>query len=154
MPDLFVKRLLTDLKQKNNYSAIRGRTIALRKENTIVRVDRPSRLDRAKAFGYKSKQGVVVVRIKVSRGGMRRQRPRGGRRPKHLGVTRIKADDSMKKVAQRRVLERYPNMELLGSYFLYKDGMYYWYEVILADPSHPSVAKDKELRKRVLSSAA
>ena len=84
----------------------------------------------------------------------RKQRPRGGRRPKHLGVTRIKADDSMKKVAQRRVLERYPNMKLLGSYFLYKDGMYYWYEVILADPSHPRIIKDKELRKRILPSMA
>ena len=45
-------------------------------------------------------------------------------------------------------------MKLLGSYFLYKDGMHYWYEVILADPSHPRIVKDKELRKRVLSSAA
>ena len=60
----------------------------------------------------------------------------------------------MKKVAQRRVLERYPNMLLLGSYFLYKDGKYYWYEVILADPSHPRIIKDKELRKRVLATAA
>jgi large subunit ribosomal protein L15e len=85
---------------------------------------------------------------------MRKQRPTGGRRPKHLGVTRIKADDNMKVVAERRVLERYPNMKLLGSYYLYKDGMYYWYEVILADPSHPRIVKDKELRKRVLSSAA
>jgi len=37
---------------------------------------------------------------------------------------------------------------------LYKDGKHYWYEVILADPSHPRIAKDKELRKRVLSTAA
>ena len=67
-----------------------------------------------------------------------------------LGVTRIKQDDSMKTVAERRVLEKYPNMKLLGSYFLYKDGKHYWYEVILADPSHPRIAKDKELRKRVI----
>jgi large subunit ribosomal protein L15e len=65
-------------------------------------------------------------------------------------VTRIKADVSMKEVAERRVLERHPNMKLLGSYFLYKDGMYYWHEVILADPSHPRIAKDKELRKRLI----
>ena len=82
---------------------------------------------------------------------MRKQRPRGGRRPKHLGVTKIKADVSMKQVAERRVLERYPNMKLLGSYFLYKDGMNYWFDVVLADPSHPRIAKDKEIGKRVLS---
>jgi len=87
-------------------------------------------------------------------GGMRKQRPRGGRRPKHLGVTRIKADINMQSVAENRVLEKYPNMKLFGSYFLYKDGHYIWYEIILADPSHPRIAKDKELRKRVLPSVA
>ena len=60
----------------------------------------------------------------------------------------------MRVVANRRVLERYPNMKFLGSYFLYKDGKHYWYEVILADPSHPRIAKDKEMRKRVISAAA
>ena len=72
---------------------------------------------------------------------------------KHLGVTRIKADDDMKTVAERRVLERYPNMKLLGSYYVYKDGKHYWFEVILADPSHPRIAQDKELNRRVPQSA-
>ena len=92
--------------------------------------------------------------MRVGTGGMRKQRPRGVRRPKHLGVTRIKADDRMKTVAERRVLEKYPNMKLLGSYFLHKDGMHYWFEVILADPSHPRISKDKELRKRVIPTVA
>jgi len=70
--------------------------------------------------------------------------------PKHLGVTRIKAAVSMKQVAERRVLERYPNMKLFGSYFLYKDSLYHWFEVILADKSHKSIIKDKEIRKRIL----
>ena len=139
---------------KENSPQLRQRAIIWRKENAVTRIDRPSRLLRAKRLGYKAKQGIIVIRMRVGTGGMRKQRPRGGRRPKHLGVTRIKADDSMKQVAQRRVLERYPNMKLLGSYFLYKDGLHYWYEVILADPSPPSIAKDKELRKRVLQSAA
>ena len=139
---------------KENSPELRQRAIIWRKQNAVTRVERPSRLLRAKRLGYKAKQGIIVVRMRVGTGGMRRQRPRGGRRPKHLRVTRIKADDSMKVVSERRVLERYPNMKLLGSYFLYKDGMYYWYEVILADPSHPRIVKDKELRKRVLSSAA
>jgi large subunit ribosomal protein L15e len=139
---------------KQNSPELRQRAILWRKQNAVTRIDKPSRLLRARRLGYKAKQGIIVIRMRVGTGGMRRQRPRGGRRPKHLGVTRIKADDSMKKVAQRRVLERYPNMELLGSYFLYKDGMHYWYEVILADPSHPRIIKDKELRKRVLPSVA
>ena len=139
---------------KENSAILRERAISWRKENAVTRIERPSRLLRARRLGYKAKQGIIVIRMRVGSGGMRRQRPRGGRRPKHLGVTRIKQDDNMKIVAQRRVLEKYPNMKLLGSYFLYKDCKHYWYEVILADPSHPRIAKDKELRKRVLSTAA
>jgi large subunit ribosomal protein L15e len=45
-------------------------------------------------------------------------------------------------------------MKLLGSYFVYKDGMHYWFEVILADPQHPRIAQDKELRNRVGAPAA
>ena len=139
---------------KENSIELREKAVIWRKQNAVTRIDKPSRITRARRLGYKAKQGITVVRMRVGTGGMRKQRPRGGRRPKHLGVTRIKAAVSMKQVAERRVLERYPNMKLLGSYFLYKDGMHYWFEIILADPSHPSIAKDKELRKRVLSSVA
>ncbi|MCY4490206.1 MAG: 50S ribosomal protein L15e [Thaumarchaeota archaeon] len=133
---------------KENAPELRERVIKWRKQNAITRIDKPSRIQRARRLGYKAKQGIIVVRMRVGTGGMRKQRPTGGRRPKHLGVTRIKADDNMKKVAERRVLERYPNMNLLGSYFIYKDGIHYWFEVILADPAHPRIAQDKELKKR------
>ena len=129
---------------------LRQRAVVWRNQNAVTRVEKPSRIARARRLGYKAKQGIIVIRMRVGTGGMRKQRPRSGRRPKHLGVTKIKADVSMKQVSERRVLERYPNMKLLGSYFLYKDGMHYWFEVILADPSHPRIAKDKEIRKRVL----
>ena len=135
---------------KENSPEIRERVVHWRKQEAVTRIEKPSRIQRARRLGYKAKKGIVVIRMRVGTGGMRKQRPRGGRRPKHLGVTRIKADVSMKEVAENRVLERYPNMKLLGSYFVYKDGMHYWFEVILADPSHPRIAKDKELRKRVL----
>ncbi|MEE9563393.1 MAG: 50S ribosomal protein L15e [Nitrosopumilaceae archaeon] len=135
---------------KENAPEIRERVVHWRKQEAVTRIEKPSRIQRARRLGYKAKQGIIVIRMRVGTGGMRKQRPRGGRRPKHLGVTRIKADVSMKQVAENRVLERYPNMKLLGSYFIYKDGMHYWFEVILADPSHPRIAKDKELRKRVL----
>ena len=139
---------------KENSTELRKKAVIWRKENAVTRIDKPSRITRARRLGYKAKQGITVVRMRVGTGGMRKQRPRGGRRPKHLGVTKIKAALSMKQVAERRLLETDPNMKLLGSYFLYKDGMHYWFEIILADPSHPSIAKDKELRKRVLSSVA
>ena len=138
---------------KDNAPEIRERIVGWRKENAITRIDKPSRLQRARRLGYKAKQGIVVVRMRVGTGGMRKQRPTGGRRPKHLGVLRIKEDDNMKTVSERRALERYPNLKLLGSYFIYKDGMHYWFEVIMADPSHPRIVQDKELRQRLALSA-
>ncbi len=135
---------------KKNAPELRAKAIGWRKETAVTRIDKPTRLQRARRLGYKAKQGIVVIRMRVGVGGMRKQRPRGGRRPKHLGVVRIKADVSMKQVAENRILTRYPNMKLLGSYFLYKDGMHIWFEIILADPDHPRISKDKELRKRLI----
>jgi len=134
---------------KTNSEELKKRAIIWRKEPTIHRIERPSRLDRARRLGYKAKQGIIVIRTKVGRGGMRKQRPVSGRRPKHLGVTRIKQAESMRLVAERRVNEKYPNLEVLGSYFLYKDGKNIWYEIILADTSHPSIVKDVEFKKRL-----
>jgi large subunit ribosomal protein L15e len=134
---------------KSNSDELKSKAIAWRAEPTIHRIERPSRLDRARRLGYKAKQGIAVVRVKTGRGGMREQRPVSGRRPKHLGVVRIKQGISMRRVAERRVNEKYPNLEVLGSYFLYKDGMNYWYEVILADPAHPAISKDREMRGKL-----
>lgn len=135
---------------QQNSPEIRKRAIQWRKDNAFTRVARPNRIQKARRLGYKAKQGMVVIRTRVGTGGMRRQRPVAGRRPKHLGVTRIKADVNMKQVAEKRTQQRYKNLKLLGSYFLYKDGFHYWFEIIMADKAHPRIAKDKELRKRLI----
>src|SRR5674476_857440 len=62
-----------------------------RREPSVVRIERPTRLDRARSLGYKAKQGVITARVRTWRGGRRKQRPRGGRRTKHLGVNRLTA---------------------------------------------------------------
>ena len=134
---------------KENTPELRAKAIEWRKEHALTRIDRPSRLQKARRLGYKAKQGIVVVRMRVGRGNMRRKRPVAGRRPKHLGVLRIKPALSMQRVAERRVLERHPNMKLLGSYYLYQEGVYLWYEVILADPLHPRIVKDREMRGKI-----
>jgi large subunit ribosomal protein L15e len=134
---------------KQNAEELKSKAIGWRKEPTINRIERPSRIDRARRLGYKAKQGIVVVRVRVGRGGMRKQRPVAGRRPKHLGVVHIKQGISMRKVAERRVSEKFPNLEVMGSYYLHKDGTNLWYEVVLADPSHPAISKDKEMRGRL-----
>jgi large subunit ribosomal protein L15e len=134
---------------KTRSQFIKDKAYSWRKEPTIHRINLPSRLDRARALGYKAKQGIIVVRVRVGRGGMRKQRPVSGRRPKHIGVIHIKQSESMKIVAQRRVVEKFVNLRVLGSYFLYQDGMYSWFEVILIDPNHPAIIKDKEIRSKL-----
>jgi large subunit ribosomal protein L15e len=126
---------------------MRTRAVQLRKEPAMLRVDHPWRLDRARALGYKAKEGVVVVRMRVSRGGMRKQRPTSGRRPKHMGVLKIKSAVSSQSVAERRAAERHPNMKVLGSYPVWEDGIHAWYECILIDPAHPAILKDYNYRR-------
>ena len=126
---------------------IRSRLMEWRRQPTIIKIERPTRLDKARSYGYKAKQGFIVVRIKVGRGGMRKSRPKAGRRQKHLGVVRIKAAIGMQQVAEKRVLEKYPNLRVLNSYLAYKDGKYLWYEVIMIEPSHPAVKSDRTASK-------
>ncbi len=134
---------------RDNSLELRSKAIVWRREDTVTRIDKPSRLDKARMLGYKAKQGFIVVRIKVGRGGMRKERPRAGRRPKHLGVVKIKQSSSMQEVAEKRVKDRYPNLDLLGSYYLYEDSKHYWYEVLLVDKNHPVVYNDKEMRYKL-----
>ena len=134
---------------KSNNDELKSKSISWRREPALHKIPRPSRLDRARRLGYKAKQGIIVVRARVGRGGMRKQRAISGRRPKHIGVVHIKQGTSMRKVAEQRVSKIFPNMEVLGSYYLHKDGRHLWYEIILSDPAHPRIYKDKEMRARM-----
>ena len=60
----------------------RKRMVEWRKSPAQVTVEKPLRLDRARALGYKDKKGFVVVRIRLKRGGHKRPRPIKGRRGK------------------------------------------------------------------------
>src|SRR3990172_10145343 len=59
----------------------RDRLVAWRRGESFVRVDRPTRIDRARDLGWKAKPGFVVVRARVRRGGLRKHNPLGGRDP-------------------------------------------------------------------------
>jgi len=124
---------------------MRGRFIKWRREPAIVRVEYPTRLDRARAIGYKAKQGFIVVRVRVRKGGMRKQRPRSGRRPKRMGVYGFAPAKSIQLIAEERAARKYPNLEVLGSYYVGEDGLYKYYEVILVDPAHPAIKADKDI---------
>uniref|UniRef100_A0A7J3ZLE2 Large ribosomal subunit protein eL15 n=1 Tax=Fervidicoccus fontis TaxID=683846 RepID=A0A7J3ZLE2_9CREN len=125
---------------------MRQRLIKWRREPSIVRVEEPTRLDRARSLGYKAKQGIIVVRVRVRKGGLRRERPNAGRRPKRMGVYGYAPAKSIRLIAEERAARKYPNMEVLNSYYVGEDGQHKWYEVILVDPHHPAVKNDPELK--------
>ena len=60
---------------KENSPEIRERVIGWRKQSAVTRIDKPSRLQRARRLGYKAKQGIIVVRMRVGTGGIARYRP-------------------------------------------------------------------------------
>ncbi len=110
----------------------------------MVKCENPTRPDKAHALGYKAKQGYVVIRAKIKKGTRVRPRVTKGRKPKKLG-TRIPAKKSKQWIIEERVAKKYPNMEVLNSYWVGEDGKSQWFEVILVDKSHPQIKSDRSI---------
>ncbi|MCL6500410.1 MAG: 50S ribosomal protein L15e [Candidatus Pacearchaeota archaeon] len=122
-----------------------SRLIEWRRGNAVVRVEKPTRLDKARALGYKAKKGFVIVRVRVLRGGHKRPRPRTGRRSKRMSIRKT-LKMNYQWVAEQRAQRKFPNMEVLNSYWLAKDGKHYWFEIILVDPNRPEIKTDKNIK--------
>ncbi len=123
----------------------RERLVEWRRQSVISRIEKPTRLDRARKLGYKAKQGFIMVRVRVRRGGLRKVRPKAGRRPKRMGVKKFKPAKSLKLIGEERVARKFPNLEVLNSYWVGEDGRSKWFEVIMVDPSHPVIKADKNI---------
>ena len=61
--------------RKPDNDTLKKRMVVWRHEEASVVVDKPLRLDRARALGYRDKKGFVVIRIRLTRGGHKRSRP-------------------------------------------------------------------------------
>lgn len=141
------KGMYQQLKQiwkKPDTGRLRELMIEWRKENAVHKVDKPFRLDRARALGYKAKKGFVMARVRVLRGGRQRARTNKGRRSKRHTIRKV-VKMSYKWVAEQRAQKKFPNLEVLNSYNLAKDGKHYFYEVILVDYSKPEIKNDRTM---------
>ncbi len=116
-----------------------------RREDNFTRVERPTRLDKARKLGYKAKQGYVVVRSRIRRGGLQKRRPKGGRKPKKLGLKKITPRKNLQRIAEERTSKKYPNLRVLNSYWIGQDGRHKYFEVILVDPHHPVIKNDEKI---------
>ena len=125
-------------------AAQRERLIKWRNEPATVRIAVPTKLDRARSLGYKAKQGVVIVRQRVDRGGRKRPQIRKVRKTSHSRQNKI-LSKNYQQVAEERAARRFPNLEVVNSYNVGKDGKHFWYEIIMADKSHPVIIQDENL---------
>ncbi|PIN88861.1 50S ribosomal protein L15e [Candidatus Pacearchaeota archaeon CG10_big_fil_rev_8_21_14_0_10_34_76] len=132
--------------KKPDMSLLRERMIDWRRDNAITKVEKPLRIDRARALGYKAKKGFVILRVRVLRGG--RKRPRAGIKGRKSRKTTIRKTLKMNYqwVAEMRAAKRYDNLEVLNSYWIGQDGLHYFYEVIMVDPDKPEIKSDKSIK--------
>jgi large subunit ribosomal protein L15e len=122
-----------------------NRLVELRHSPSIYRVLHPTNLPRARNLGYKAKQGYTIVRSKIRHGTFRRRRPVMGRKPGNLGVNKVTTKKNLQRIAEERAGKRFPNLQVLNSYYLTEDGRSKWYEVIMVDPSHPRIISDSNI---------
>ncbi|KAK6160609.1 hypothetical protein DH2020_003990 [Rehmannia glutinosa] len=107
---------------------LRVRCWEYRQLPAVVRVTHPTRPDKARRLGYKAKQGYVIYRVRVRRGGRKRPVPKGivYGKPTNQGVTQLKFQRSKRSVAEN-------------------DSTYKYFEVILIDPAHTTVRNDPRI---------
>jgi large subunit ribosomal protein L15e len=126
---------------------LRMRTWEYRQLTTVHRCTRPSRPEKARKLGYKRKQGYVIYRVRVRRGGRKKPVPKGiiYGKPKHQGVVGLKYARSLRSIAEERVGKRLGNLRVLNSYWVGQDATYKFFEVILVDPSHKAIRRDPKI---------
>jgi ribosomal protein L15E len=58
---------------------------------------------------------------------------------------KYKLAKSLRLIAEERAARKFPNLEVLNSYWVGEDGRHKWFEVILVDPNHPVIKADKDI---------
>lgn len=142
-----IYKYMRDYWKNPDKGRVRELLIKFRREKVFTRIEKPTKIARARSLGYKDKQGVVVVRVRIKKGGRNRPKPSGGRKPKKSGLKKFSAKKSTQWIAEERVQRKYPNLRVMNSYNMVEDGKHKWFEVLLLDPEHPEIKSDKELAR-------
>jgi large subunit ribosomal protein L15e len=126
---------------------LRIRTWEYRQLSAIHRVTRPTRPDKARRLGFKSKQGFAIWRVRVRRGNRKRPVRKGivYGKPANQGIVELKFQRSLRSVAEERVGKICGALRVLNSYWIGQDSIYKFYEVILVDPFHNAIRRDPKI---------
>lgn len=141
----YIREFWANKSSKVFQNLMKERVIEWRKQPAIVRIERPTNLWKARSLGWKPKQGIILVRVRVRKGGQRKPRPRSGRKTKGLGIIGHTVRKSLQWIAEERAARKYPNCEVLNSYWVGEDGQYKYFEVILIERSSPVIKRDPRL---------
>jgi|SRR3989344_2596701 len=129
--------------KKPDRDIMHGRLIAWRAGDAITKVEKPLRLNRARALGYKAKKGFIILRVRLKRGGRKRKRAGvKGRKTRKMTIRKT-LKMNYQWVAEIRASRKYENLEVLNSYKIGQDGKYYYFEVIMVDPSKNEIKNDR-----------
>jgi large subunit ribosomal protein L15e len=126
---------------------LRIRCWQFRQLNKVVRVPRPSRPDKARRLGYRAKQGFVIYRVRIRRGGRKRPVPKGCTygKPRGHGVNQLKPVRNLQAIAEGRLGKRLGGLRILNSYWVAQDSSYKYFEVILVDIAHKAIKRDAKV---------
>ncbi len=117
---------------------------------TVARIEKPTNVARARHLGYKSKKGVVIVRVRIKKGRRKRRAPDGGRKPSKNGRF-FSMSKSLQSIAEDKAERRFSNCEVLNSYYTGETGTTRYYEIILLDRSLTAIKDDKLYRDVIKS---
>lgn len=132
--------------RENLGELFKEKLVEWRKQNVVTRAEKPTRLDRARELGYKAKQGYVIARVRIKKGGRRRRKQKlKGRKPSKMGLVHFTPKKSLQWIAEERAQRKFSNLEVLNSYWVGEDGVYEWVEVIMVDPRHPNIINDPKI---------
>lgn len=126
---------------------LRMRAWEYRQLPVVHRCTKPSRVEKARRLGYRAKQGFVVYRIRIRRGGRKRQIRKGQvcGKPKNEGVNHLKAYRNLRSVAEERVGRKANALRVLSSYWVAEDATFKFFEVICVDPQHQAIRNDARI---------
>ncbi|MFA5333854.1 MAG: 50S ribosomal protein L15e [Candidatus Nanoarchaeia archaeon] len=138
----FMQKLWKNPRRDNPY--YREHLVQWRTEDAVVKVDKPTRIDRARSLGYKAKQGVSIARVRIIKGGRKRESTHMGRKPSKAGQNKYSTKKNLQSICEERAQRVFKNMNVLNSYEVGDDGKNKWYEVILIDTNLPQIYMDKD----------
>jgi large subunit ribosomal protein L15e len=111
------------LEKLNSFWCLSHRAWEYRQGKKVQKVARPTRTDKAHKLGYKAKQGYVVLRVAVRRGGRKRPNSKGivFGKPKNQGINQLKYARNLRSVAEERAGRFAMNLRVLNSYWVNQD---------------------------------